>query len=95
MGKLPTRIVTSLFTDMEGSTLLLQQIGEHYAGILEVWWNLLRTTFQQYHSSAIILISCGEIATVVSRWTDSTGSRGATDGSSRAQQRRDCRAAYH
>jgi hypothetical protein len=34
MSELPTGTLTLLFTDMEGSTRLLQQIGERYAGVL-------------------------------------------------------------
>jgi class 3 adenylate cyclase len=35
MDELPTGTVTLLFTDMEGSTRLLQQVGERYADVLE------------------------------------------------------------
>ena len=34
MPDLPTGTVTLLFIDMEGSTHLLQQLGEHYADVL-------------------------------------------------------------
>jgi predicted ATPase/class 3 adenylate cyclase len=45
----PTGTVTLLFTDIEGSTLLLQQLGERYAIILEAYRHLLRMAFHQYH----------------------------------------------
>jgi class 3 adenylate cyclase len=43
---LPTGTVTLLFTDIEGSTRLLQQLGKRYAGVLEECRQLLRTAFQ-------------------------------------------------
>jgi class 3 adenylate cyclase len=42
-----------LFTDMEGSTRLLQRVGERYADILEACRQLLRTAFQHYHGHEI------------------------------------------
>jgi predicted ATPase/class 3 adenylate cyclase/tRNA A-37 threonylcarbamoyl transferase component Bud32 len=42
----PTGTVTMLFTDMEGSTHLLQQLGERYAGVLAECRQLLRVAFQ-------------------------------------------------
>jgi predicted ATPase/class 3 adenylate cyclase/DNA-binding CsgD family transcriptional regulator len=49
MGELPRGTVTLLFTDIEGSTLLLQQVGNRYTSVLEECRHLLRTAFQQYH----------------------------------------------
>jgi predicted ATPase/class 3 adenylate cyclase/DNA-binding CsgD family transcriptional regulator len=49
MRDLPTGTVTLLFTDIEGSTRLLQQVGERYASVLETCQHLLRATFQQWH----------------------------------------------
>jgi len=43
---LPTGTVTFLFTDIEGSTALLQRLGEAYQGLLEEHNHLLRTAFQ-------------------------------------------------
>ena len=34
MNHLPAGTVTLLFTDIEGSTRLLQQLGDHYDGVL-------------------------------------------------------------
>ena len=53
MGELPKGTVTLLFTDMEGSTRLLQQIGERYADLLEACRHLLRTAFDQYHGHEV------------------------------------------
>jgi predicted ATPase/class 3 adenylate cyclase len=49
MRELPRGTVTLLFTDIEGSTLLLQQVGNRYTSVLEECRHLLRTAFQQYH----------------------------------------------
>src|SRR5947208_8189004 len=49
MRDLPTGTVTLLFTDIEGSTHLLQQVGERYADILATCRQLLRTAFQQWN----------------------------------------------
>ncbi len=44
MPSLPTGTVTFLFTDIEGSTRLLQQLGDRYADVLAEYRRLLRTT---------------------------------------------------
>ena len=49
MHQLPTGTVTLLFTDIEGSTNLLQRLGERYAGVLKECRRLLRLAFQQGH----------------------------------------------
>jgi class 3 adenylate cyclase len=46
---LPTGTVTLLFTDIEGSTNLLHQLGERYAEMLTECRQLLRTAFSEYH----------------------------------------------
>src|SRR5438552_17392020 len=48
MKELPRGTVTLLFTDIEGSTHLLQRLGERYAGLLEECRRLLRTAFHPY-----------------------------------------------
>ena len=53
MGELSKGMFTLLFTDMEGSTRLLQQVGEHYADVLEACRHLLCTTFHQYHGHEV------------------------------------------
>jgi predicted ATPase/class 3 adenylate cyclase/DNA-binding CsgD family transcriptional regulator len=45
---LPTGTVTLLFTDIEGSTRLLQQLGERYASTLEICRSLLRGVFLEF-----------------------------------------------
>ena len=46
---LPTGTVTLLFTDIEGSTRLLQHLGRQYGSILAECRSLLRTIFQTYN----------------------------------------------
>src|SRR5437879_7033794 len=48
MRELPTGTVTLLFTDIEGATRLLQQLGDRYAEVLEAHRRLLRTAFEQH-----------------------------------------------
>src|SRR5215472_12224442 len=48
MHELPTGTVTLLFTDIEGSTRLLQQLGGRYATVLETCRSLLRAVFLQF-----------------------------------------------
>jgi len=45
--ELPTGAVTLLFTDIEGSTRLIQQLGDRYAGVLKECRRLLRAAFRQ------------------------------------------------
>ena len=49
MLNLPTGTITLFFTDIEGSTRLLQQLGERYAAVLTDCRGLLRSLFQQYN----------------------------------------------
>ncbi len=45
---LPTGTVTFLFTDIEGSTRLLEQLGDRYAEVLGDYRRLLRAAFQEH-----------------------------------------------
>ena len=45
---LPAGTVTFLFTDVEGSTQLLQQLGNRYADVLAVHHRLLRAAFERW-----------------------------------------------
>ena len=53
MSKLPMGTVTLLFTDIEGSTLLLQHLGERYASVLIECRDLLRTVFRGHHGHEV------------------------------------------
>jgi predicted ATPase/class 3 adenylate cyclase/DNA-binding CsgD family transcriptional regulator len=53
MGEPPRGTVTLLFTDIEGSTRLLQRVGERYADVLEACRHLLRMAFHQYHGHEV------------------------------------------
>ena len=48
MGELPTGTVTFLFTDIEGSTRLLDEHGAAYAGLLEEHRRVLREAFARH-----------------------------------------------
>ena len=50
---LPTGTVTLLFTDIEGSTRLLQRLGDSYAGVLSECRHLLRVTFQEWNGREV------------------------------------------
>ncbi len=49
MPDLPMGTVTLLFTDIEGSTRLLRQLGDGYVNVLAQCRRLLRTAFQTYN----------------------------------------------
>jgi predicted ATPase/class 3 adenylate cyclase len=53
MSDLPTGTITLLFTDIEGSTHLLQKLGERYAELLHEYRTLLRTAFSAYHGHEV------------------------------------------
>src|SRR5687768_7845319 len=53
MRDLPTGTITLLFTDIERSTHLLQQLGAHYAGLLTAYRHLLRTACHTYHGQEV------------------------------------------
>ena len=48
MGELPSGTVTFLFTDVEGSTLLLRQLGDRYGDVLGAHQRLLRDAFRRH-----------------------------------------------
>ena len=48
MADLPAGTVTLLFTDIEGSTLLLRVLGDDYGGLLDLQRAILRDVFAQY-----------------------------------------------
>ena len=53
MPDLPTGTVTMLFSDIEGSTRLLQQLGESYSRVLSECQRLLRASFQRWHGQEV------------------------------------------
>src|SRR5436309_7380541 len=53
MPDLPTGTVTLLFTDIDGSTRLLRQLGEHYSDVLADCRLLLRQIFVQYNGHEV------------------------------------------
>ena len=53
MGNLPQGTVTLLFTDIEGSTRLLQQVGERYGDVLAESRQLLQAAFQRWNGVVV------------------------------------------
>lgn len=53
MHPLPSGTVTLLFTDIEGSTKLLQQLGERYAEILFAHHEILRACFENHYGRIV------------------------------------------
>jgi len=53
MREFPTGTVTLLFTDIEGSTRLLQRVGEYYADLLQACRSLLRAGFQEWNGHEV------------------------------------------
>jgi predicted ATPase/class 3 adenylate cyclase len=52
-GSLPTGTVSLLFTDIEGSTRLLQALGDRYGEALSEHRRLLRTAFEEHHGCEV------------------------------------------
>lgn len=53
MPDLPTGTVTFLFTDIEGSTKLLQRVGERYGEIRADHERMLRQAWVEHHGSEV------------------------------------------
>lgn len=53
MQPLPSGTITLLFSDIEGSTKLLQQLGERYAQILAAHHEILRAFFENHHGRIV------------------------------------------
>src|SRR5438067_13578484 len=52
-AELPSGTVTLLFTDVEGSTQLLQRLGDRYAAVLGEHRRLLRQAFESCHGCEV------------------------------------------
>jgi predicted ATPase/serine/threonine protein kinase/DNA-binding CsgD family transcriptional regulator len=77
---LPTGTVTLLFTDIEKSTLLLQQLGSRYASVLTAYRDLLRTAVQQWHGHEVDMPGDSFFA-VFARATDAVSAAAAAQRS--------------
>src|SRR5258707_13215428 len=53
MRNLPMGTITLLFTDIEGSTQLLQRLSDEYADVLTQCRHLLRTAFYQWNGREV------------------------------------------
>ncbi|MGH2425949.1 MAG: adenylate/guanylate cyclase domain-containing protein, partial [bacterium] len=51
--KLPSGTVTFLFTDIEGSTRLLQHLGDRYADVLSAYRQILRTSANKFSGQEV------------------------------------------
>jgi class 3 adenylate cyclase len=56
---LPTGKVTFLFTDIEGSTKLLQRLGDEYADVLATHRRLLRAAFTRHDGCEVDTLGDG------------------------------------
>lgn len=54
MNPLPSGTVTFLFTDLEGSTKLLQKLGEGYAHVLAAHHEILRACVEKIMDESLI-----------------------------------------
>src|SRR5437764_1383507 len=52
-GGLPTGTITFVFTDLEGSTHLLQRLGDRYPGLLAMHYELMRVAFGRHHGREV------------------------------------------
>ncbi len=80
MPSLPTGTVTFLFTDIEGSTRLLQQLGDRYADALVAHHRLLRTAIQESYGNEMDAQGDALFVAFPSRQGCSAGSRGSAAG---------------
>jgi class 3 adenylate cyclase len=53
MRDMPSGTLTLLFTDIAGSTRLLAQLGDRYAGVLSECRQILRTAFEQWNGHEV------------------------------------------
>ena len=53
MAEFPTGTVTFLFSDIEGSTRLLHELGDTYAQVLEAHRQLMRDAFWQWNGHEV------------------------------------------
>jgi class 3 adenylate cyclase len=58
MPELPTGTVTFLFTDIEGSTRLLQELGDGYAEALAEHRRVLREAFERHGGVLRCVLPC-------------------------------------
>ena len=62
MAELPSGTVTLLFTDIEGSTRLLQELGDDYASLLEEHRRRLRQAFADHDGAEVDVQGDGFLA---------------------------------
>jgi class 3 adenylate cyclase len=82
---LPTGFVTMLMTDMEGSTALVEQLGDGYGPVLDTVRSLLRATVEE-HGGHVVEIRADDAFAV---WQDPAGAVQAAVSFQRALAERD------
>src|SRR6266542_793763 len=65
MAELPTGTVTLLFTDVEGSTQLLRQLGDRYPAVLDEHRGLLRVAFQAAGGRFVVMLGHASCSALV------------------------------
>jgi predicted ATPase len=66
MPELPTGTVTLLFTDIEGSTRLLDELGDRYQEVLSEHHQLLRGAFERHHGVEVTMQGDGFVVAFAS-----------------------------
>jgi predicted ATPase len=66
MAELPTGTVTFLFTDIEGSTRLLDELGERYQDVLSEHHQLLRDAFERHRGVEVTMQGDGFVVAFAS-----------------------------
>ena len=85
MPELPTGTVTLFFTDLEGSTRLLQHLGGRYAEVLAQMRRLLRSVFAEWQGHEVD--TQGDAFFVVfARATDAVAAAAAVGGTRTTQR---------
>ena len=78
---LPTGVVTLLFTDVEGSTRLLHELGDDYGEALQEHRRRLRATFAEHEGKTTVMVHWSTLnATDEERRTFNAGREGMTIG---------------
>ncbi|HEU5298009.1 MAG TPA: tetratricopeptide repeat protein, partial [bacterium] len=58
-GELPTGILTLVFTDIEGSTRMLQELGDRYEGVLADHHRIMREVMQRFRGREVLTAGDG------------------------------------
>jgi class 3 adenylate cyclase len=88
VSRLPTGTVTFLFTDIEGSTRLLEELGDRYSEVLAHHHRLLRDVFQRHGGVEVTTLGDGFFVAFTNASAAVAGRRrGAAQARGRARPR--------